>query len=108
MPPATSSAPVPGAPEDLSAVLSEELAELRKEVEALVEGGLSEEDAQGLLEWAQQVEGRLTAVASVLSNPTPESVSRYLRFVAAGIEKSRDRRFASRSLRVLRSALCRM
>jgi hypothetical protein len=99
----------PAAPgeETLESILSEELTDFRKEVDALVKHGLSEDEAKGLLDWASELEGKVRAVAAVLADPSPETVSKYLRYVASGISSSRSRRFAASSLRLLRAAVAR-
>ncbi len=93
------------APESIESILGEELKDLRKEVDSLVQHGLSEEEAQGLLDWAAELEGKIKAVAAVLESPSPETVSKYLRYVASCVASSRSRRFASSSLRLLQAAL---
>ncbi len=101
--------PVAPAPADdsVEAILSDELKDLRGEIEALVQHGLSDEEAQGLLDWAKELEGKIRAVASVLRDPSPANVSAYLRFVAAGVGSTKSRRFATSSLRLLGAALAR-
>lgn len=101
-------APAPKADGSLESLLSDELKDLRKEVEELMQHGLSAEEAQGLLDWAQELEGKIRAVATILGNPSPENVSTYLRFIAGRIETTRDRRFATSSLKLLRAALARV
>lgn len=99
-----------GAPvhdQSIEAILGEELKDLRKEVDSLVQHGLSEEEAQGLLDWAAELEGKIKAVAAVLGNPSPETVSKYLRYVASRVASSRNRRFAASSLRLLQAVLAR-
>ncbi len=99
-----------GAPthdQSVESILGEELKSLHAEIQELVKGGLSEEEAQGLLDWASELEGKIKAVATVLENPSPETVSTYLRYVASGIASSRSRRFAASSLRLLKAALDR-
>lgn len=97
----------PAQDQSIEAILGEELKDLRKEVDSLVQHGLSEEEAKGLLDWAAELEGKIKAVAAVLENPSPETISRYLRHVAAGIASSRSRRYAASSLRLLQAALVR-
>jgi hypothetical protein len=99
-----------GAPvhdQTIESILGEELKSLHAEVENLVQHGLSEDEAQGLLDWAAELEGKIKAVAAILESPSPETVSKYLRYVAAGIASSRSRRFAASSLRLLQAALDR-
>lgn len=113
---ADESVPAPAAPAmpspahadgSLEAILSDELKDLRKEVEELVKHGLSEDEAKGLLDWAQELEEKVRVVATILEDPSPANVSAYLRFVAGRIDTTKSRRFASSSLRLLRAALAR-
>jgi len=103
--PAVSNAPAKD--KTIESILGEELKSLHEEIEELVRGGLSEEEAQGLLDWASELEGKVRAVAAVLESPSPETVSTYLRYVASGIASSRSRLFAASSLRLLQAVLDR-
>jgi hypothetical protein len=97
----------PAQDQSIETILGEELKNLHAEVETLIQHGLSEDEAQGLLDWAAELEGKIKAVAAVLESPSPETVAKYLRYVASGVASSRSRRFAASSLRLLRSALDR-
>ncbi len=97
----------PTAP-SVEGLLGEELKGLRDEIEALMAKGMSEQEAQGLLDWASEIEKKVRAVASVLVRPSPEAVASYLRLVASGVSEARSRRFASSSLRLLQAALSRL
>ncbi len=97
----------PAQDQTLESILGEELKSLHAEVESLVNGGLSEEEAQGLLDWAAELEGKIKAVATVLQSPSPETVSKYLRYVAARVASTRSRTLASSSLKLLQAVLVR-
>lgn len=92
---------------EVDSILKKELAELQKEVSELIDGGMSEEDAEAILAWAKGLEGEIQMVASVLRDPNPMVISQYLRVLASNVEKSKSRRFASFGVKFLRSALSR-
>lgn len=109
--PAPTSAPTAPPADDVSALLDQEIAGLREELDGLladkIEGGLSEAEAQDLLAWAQGLQGKVKAVAALLADPSPAGVSAYLRFISAHVAATRSRRFATSSLRILRAVLSR-
>jgi len=92
---------------EIDKILKQELMELHQEISKLVAGGMSDEDAEAILSWAQGLEKEVKMVASVLRNPTPMVISKYLRVLASGIEQNKDRRFASFGINFLKSALSR-
>jgi len=92
---------------DVDEILKKELAELQQEISKLVDGGMSEEDAEAILTWAKGLEGEVQMVASVLRDPNPMAISQYLRVLASNIEENKSRRFASFGVKFLRSTLSR-
>ena len=103
LPPVVSSVP----DSEVDEILKKELAELQQEISKLVEGGMSDEDAEAILSWAKGLEGEVQMVASVLRDPSPMAISQYLRVLASSIDKNKSRRFASFGVKFLRSTLSR-
>jgi len=98
---------VPAQDQSLESLLKAELSELHKEIDSLVSGGMSEEEARAILDWAAALEARVKHVAAVLRDPTPATVSAYLRTVAAEIGTVGSRRHTTASLRLLQAAIAR-
>ncbi len=88
------------APNTLEFVLSGEI----KALQAALSGPLSE---RAVLDLVMDLEWKVSAVSAVLENPSPETVSKYLRYVATRVSATKSRTFASSSLRLLQTVLSR-
>ncbi len=97
----------PAQEQSLESILKGELSELHKEIDALVAGGMSEEEAKAILDWAAALEARVQHVASVLRDPSPANISAYLRAVASDISTVGSRRHTASSLKLLQAVLAR-
>ncbi len=91
----------------LETILSREFADLHAEVDSFLRAPPSDDGLASVRRRSAELRSVVAAVAAVLENPGPETVSKYLRYVASGTAVSRSRRFTASSLRLLQAALGR-
>jgi hypothetical protein len=93
--------------ESLESILRKDVLGLRDKVGSLVSGNLSAEEASSVLEYVSGLRARVRNVASVLKDPSPSSVSAYLRTVASDASSVRSARHTASSLKLLQAVLAR-
>lgn len=95
-----------GSTPSVESILRKDVSELRDMVGSLVAGSPSG-DAKAVLERASELRARIRGAAAVLRDPSPSSVSAYLRAVASDVSAVGSARRTASSLRLLQAVIAR-